>query len=345
MNITAEHYRVPNAGKPFEPESLGLAENFCAQPHDLLENGGAPVDIWMSTKMMVATEPDWIRSTIEKYREWIESVQGVPIERMAVLQVSNRFTSLAARKILRGVPLNKLHNGPTAKLRAAVTSIEYPKGMPPLIRADLHSKASAGSGDRQNQWDISWGDSPVAVRFKQLQGAIIALEMPHHEHDATCWSEIVICRQDEIALVMDMIRESNVSEDGALYSTGRSFKSVKSSSWDDLVLDEPVLQLLKSDYEPFFAREDWFRSLKLPFRRGYLLHGPPGNGKTSVIRAMLSRRGMRGLRMSRVHAEVQTQRRRGLVTVVRHVWSGECRHETRCRKQLGLCLALLIGAR
>ena len=101
-----------------------MAENFCAQPHNLLENGGAPVDIWMSTKMMVATEPDWIRSTIEKYREWIESVQGVPIERMAVLQVSNRFTSLAARKILRGVPLNKLHNGPTAKLRAAVTSIE-----------------------------------------------------------------------------------------------------------------------------------------------------------------------------------------------------------------------------
>jgi hypothetical protein len=298
MNIAAEHYRVPNACKPFEPESLGLAENFCAQPQDIPENGGAPVDIFMSTKLMVATEPDWIRSAIEKHRKWIESVQGVPIERMAVLQVSNSFTSLAARQILRGVPLNKLHNGPTAKLQAAVTSIEYPKGMPPLIRADLHSKASAGSGDRQNRWNISWGDTPVAVRFKQLQGAIIALEMPHHEHDATCWSEIVICRQDEIALAMEMIRESNVSEDGALYSTGRSFKRVKSSSWDDLVLDEPVLQLVKSDYESFFAREDWFRSLKLPFRRGYLLHGPPGNGKTSVIRAMLSRRGMRGLTLN-----------------------------------------------
>jgi hypothetical protein len=248
--------------------------------------------------MMIATEPDWIRSAITKHREWIEFVQGVTIERMAVLQVSNNFTSLAARHILHAVPLNKLRCGPTSALRAAVTSIEYPKGMPPLIRADLHSKASAGSGDRQNQWEISWGDTPVAIHFKQLQGAIVAMELPYHEHDSTTWAEIVICRQDEVALVMEMIGESNHRPEGALYSTGRNFKTVKSSSWDDLVLDEAVLQLVKSDYESFFARESWFRNLKLPFRRGYLLHGPPGNGKTSVIRAMLSRRGMRGLTLN-----------------------------------------------
>ena len=100
---------------------------------------------------MTATEPDWIRSTIEKHRGWIESVQGVTIEKMAVLQVSNNFTSLAARQILHAVPLNRMHRGPTAALRAAVTAIEYPKGMPPLIGAHLLSKASAGSGDRQNQ--------------------------------------------------------------------------------------------------------------------------------------------------------------------------------------------------
>jgi SpoVK/Ycf46/Vps4 family AAA+-type ATPase len=30
----------------------------------------------------------------------------------------------------------------------------------------------------------------------------------------------------------------------------------------------------------------------------HLFHGPPGNGKTSVVRAMLSRRGMRGLTLN-----------------------------------------------
>jgi replication-associated recombination protein RarA len=30
--------------------------------------------------------------------------------------------------------------------------------------------------------------------------------------------------------------------------------------------------------------------MRLPFRRGY--HGPPGNGKTSVIRAILTSEGL-----------------------------------------------------
>jgi ATP-dependent 26S proteasome regulatory subunit len=33
--------------------------------------------------------------------------------------------------------------------------------------------------------------------------------------------------------------------------------------------------------------------MKLPFRRGYLLHGPPGIGKTSAIRGMLTSRGLK----------------------------------------------------
>jgi len=50
--------------------------------------------------------------------------------------------------------------------------------------------------------------------------------------------------------------------------------------------------MLKDDFESFFEREAWFRENKLPFRRGYLLHGPPGNGKSTAIRAMMTSRGL-----------------------------------------------------
>ena len=63
-------------------------------------------------------------------------------------------------------------------------------------------------------------------------------------------------------------------------------------SWDDLVLDSTIIDLLKNDFESFFDREGWFRERRLPFRRGYLLHGPPGCGKSTAIRAMMTSRSL-----------------------------------------------------
>jgi ATP-dependent 26S proteasome regulatory subunit len=56
--------------------------------------------------------------------------------------------------------------------------------------------------------------------------------------------------------------------------------------------------MLKDDFESFFERQAWFRENKLPFRRGYLLHGPPGNGKFSAIRAMMTSRGLTAYTMT-----------------------------------------------
>jgi hypothetical protein len=305
MRIAAEPYRVPNASKPFEREVLAWAENLCAQPQKLPGSGASPVDSYVGTKTMVATEQDWIRNVVARHREWIESVQGAAIEKTVILDASNNFLSLASREMLRGVRLTRALPGPLVKLRKEVTSIEYPDGMPPLISARTFSKTSRSLGGRLSRWEAYWGDTPVALRFNQLKGAIIAFKVPCYERGTTCCNDdMIICRQDEVAVVVEMIRLSNVQEEGALYSTGRNFKSIQSLSWDNLVLDETVLRLVKSDYESFFAREDWLRNLKLPFRRGYLLHGPPGNGKTSVIRAMLSRRRMRGLTLNFFSEEV-----------------------------------------
>ena len=43
-----------------------------------------------------------------------------------------------------------------------------------------------------------------------------------------------------------------------------------------------------ADIKEFFLKENWYIDRGIPHRRGYLLYGPPGNGKTSLILTIAS---------------------------------------------------------
>lgn len=57
-------------------------------------------------------------------------------------------------------------------------------------------------------------------------------------------------------------------------------------SLDSVVLDDGVAERLRADIHGFFARREWYAQMGIPWRRGYLLHGPPGTGKTSIAFAL-----------------------------------------------------------
>ena len=62
--------------------------------------------------------------------------------------------------------------------------------------------------------------------------------------------------------------------------------SKKPRALDSVVLDHDLSEDLIQDARQFLASGQWYADLGIPYRRGYLLHGPPGCGKTSFCQVL-----------------------------------------------------------
>ncbi|KAF8075116.1 P-loop containing nucleoside triphosphate hydrolase protein, partial [Lyophyllum atratum] len=59
-----------------------------------------------------------------------------------------------------------------------------------------------------------------------------------------------------------------------------------------IILDPGIKDLLIDDARDFLASKPWYAARGIPFRRGYLLYGAPGSGKTSIIHSLAGELGL-----------------------------------------------------
>ena len=55
---------------------------------------------------------------------------------------------------------------------------------------------------------------------------------------------------------------------------------------ESVILDKGVKERVIADVKGFLDSAKWYYERGIPYRRGYLLYGPPGSGKSSFIRAL-----------------------------------------------------------
>ncbi|EIN05401.1 P-loop containing nucleoside triphosphate hydrolase protein [Punctularia strigosozonata HHB-11173 SS5] len=87
-------------------------------------------------------------------------------------------------------------------------------------------------------------------------------------------------------------------------------------SLSSIVLDPGIAERVIADARDFLASRAWYAKRGIPFRRGYLLYGAPGSGKTSLIHSLagelavdvyvisLSQSGMDDNKLARLIAEL-----------------------------------------
>ncbi len=133
----------------------------------------------------------------------------------------------------------------------------------------------------------------------------LALSVKYHSGPGSeCEQDIVVLPRAGVGSFISFLKTLTAPDGKARLKIGyEDTQVIGKCSWDQLVLDPNIISLLKDDFEAFFQREEWFRQMRLPYRRGYLLHGPPGNGKTSAIKAALNSQTAHTLRLFDEHVD------------------------------------------
>lgn len=101
------------------------------------------------------------------------------------------------------------------------------------------------------------------------------------------------------SLLADLLREAGlwqtqlhdeiwVFEQGSFRKDAALYKSVMNASWDDVILSPDMKKDLQDTVNQFFNAEDTYHRLRVPWKRGLVFYGPPGNGKTISLKATMN---------------------------------------------------------
>ncbi|XP_023325118.1 mitochondrial chaperone BCS1 [Eurytemora carolleeae] len=157
------------------------------------------------------------------------------------------------------------------------------------------SFVESDSGKISTKYDFQ---PSVGTHFMNYQGTWIRVERTREQRMLEPWETVQLTTFGRHrALFVDILEESRQLAMSAMQGKTVMY-TVIGTDWrpfghprqrrpvSSVVLDTGVSETVLTDVKDFMTSQDWYKERGIPYRRGYLLHGPPGCGKTSFITAL-----------------------------------------------------------
>ncbi|CUA66682.1 putative mitochondrial chaperone BCS1-B [Rhizoctonia solani] len=175
-------------------------------------------------------------------------------------------------------------------------------------RSNVPGVMSSGFGDEFEDLEQEDDDAPGKQKMRVV--FMPTLDTTHTIYYRGHWLRVCRSRQsngDELLSISVVARSNNILKQLVLEAKKEYERDAEhrvqiffadshgSWRWTDsrqkrpmssIVLAPGVKEMLLSDTRDFLKSEKWYADRGIPFRRGYLLHGVPGSGKSSLIHAI-----------------------------------------------------------
>lgn len=97
-----------------------------------------------------------------------------------------------------------------------------------------------------------------------------------------------------------------VFRDGYFSKSAELFRSIRGTRLADLVLEGDMVEAIERDFRGFLASRQEYERCGVPWKRGVLFVGPPGNGKTHCIKGLVNALELPCLYVQSFKAQYQT---------------------------------------